>query len=1146
MLKLLHAEWPARYQRGRLALLVAAVIAGVLPSVSPLSVGAATTYQDCAATSPSPAGTAPCDFAGFEMDGNTAVDTTLPGGGAAIDWATTPFPYTRSDFNDLFSSTSDNGFVQGSDYLNQAGWVCDTHKSTPKVDLVDGSVAFGNITVGGQTHQIGYFKFTRVTGNGVAFVDFAFSKGTTSGPHASATCTGLPARQVGDVVVTFEFLNGGGVDVVDAATWNGAGFTSLPTGSLGTNFVAAFNTDGTFGEGALDMTGSGVGNFSCHQFGTVYMDSHASGASVQNEMKDYIVPTLPPLCQTATVATQSTPNSGTVALGTAASDSAVVTGVAGYSNPTGTVSFHLCGPAASGLANTASATTGCTGGTLISTTTTSTPGTNGLGAPTATYASGSFTNTIAPGLYCWRANYTAGNTTDYGNVATSETSETSECFTVVKASPDIVTTPSASTVLEGTPISDTARVGGVTPMYFNSLVPLGTVTFSLLGPFTSASQVSCGAGAPVVTVIGPQTASSAVFGGNGYGYADYQTGNVTAPAGDFWYAWKAVYSGNSLNNDATGDCTLEEVHVTAPLTTIKKQEKDLTTGGSFVDGPISANPGDTIEYQMVATNNGNGNATNVTIGDLVPTSHVTSVICLTPSCVYNAASGTITYNAGTVAPGASATLDFTITLDPVFPVGTTTIDNTATVITDQEPQRPSNQVVANVVAAPIQGLAKAERDVTTGGTFSAGPITANPGDVLEYQLVYSNTGNAAATGVTVSDSLPARTTFVSCTATCTHNATSVSWALGTVAPGTVTLTFQVQLDSLFPAGTTPVDNTAVSTSGQGGVNSNQVVANVNAAPVQALHKQERDVTAGGTFSNGPISANPGDTLEYQLAYSNTGNAAATSVVVSDALPGRTTFVSCSNACTHSATGVSWNLGSVNPGTVTRTFMVKLDATFPAGSTTVDNAAVSTSGQGNVNSNTVVANVTADPVTALAKAERDVTSGGTFSSGPITANPGDTLEYRLTYRNTGNAAATSVTVNDPLPGHTTFVSCTGGCTTTATSVSWSLGTVAPGSVAVTFQVKLDAVFAAGTTTVDNAAVAQAAQATVDSNTVVATVTVAPASGQLGVQITLPHAGANAGNGIGGSRLPITALAGLALLILAMSGALGAGLVLRRRS
>ncbi len=53
---------------------------------------------------------------------------------------------------------------------------------------------------------------------------------------------------------------------------------------------------------------------------------------------------------------------------------------------------------------------------------------------------------------------------------------------------------------------------------------------------------------------------------------------------------------------------------------------------------------------------------------------------------------------------------------------------------------------------------------------------------------------------------------------------------------------------------------------------------------------------------------------------------------------------------------------------------------------------------------------------------------------MTASPGDTLVYTLTYRNTGNGRATGVTVSDVVPAHTTFVSASGGWTLATDTVS----------------------------------------------------------------------------------------------------------------
>jgi uncharacterized repeat protein (TIGR01451 family) len=73
---------------------------------------------------------------------------------------------------------------------------------------------------------------------------------------------------------------------------------------------------------------------------------------------------------------------------------------------------------------------------------------------------------------------------------------------------------------------------------------------------------------------------------------------------------------------------------------------------------------------------------------------------------------------------------------------------------------------------------------------------------------------------------------------------------------------------------------------------------------------------------------------------------------------------------------------------------------------------------------------------------------------VTATPGEVLTYTITFSNTGTIDATNLVLSDPLPSGTTYVanSATMNGTFTSNTVTWSIGTVAPGSNGtVTFQV-----------------------------------------------------------------------------------------------
>jgi uncharacterized repeat protein (TIGR01451 family) len=87
------------------------------------------------------------------------------------------------------------------------------------------------------------------------------------------------------------------------------------------------------------------------------------------------------------------------------------------------------------------------------------------------------------------------------------------------------------------------------------------------------------------------------------------------------------------------------------------------------------------------------------------------------------------------------------------------------------------------------------------------------------------------------------------------------------------------------------------------------------------------------------------------------------------------------------------------------------------------------------------------------------------------DPGQTLTYTILVSNSGPADALAVTVADPLPTGTAFISCTvsqGSCANASGTVTASLGTVPDGgsatvTIAVTVQVSSGAI--ANTATVD---------------------------------------------------------------------------------
>lgn len=137
-------------------------------------------------------------------------------------------------------------------------------------------------------------------------------------------------------------------------------------------------------------------------------------------------------------------------------------------------------------------------------------------------------------------------------------------------------------------------------------------------------------------------------------------------------------------------------------------------------------------------------------------------------------------------------------------------------------------------------------------------------------------------------------------------------------------------------------------------------------------------------------------------------------------------------------------------------------------------------------------VTRAPQSEVHKAVRDTSDeGSTFtgveSPNTVNAQPSDTIEYQLTYHNHGDALASHITVTDPVPDNSTFVSCSDSCATAGSTpgdlITWTFGSVEPGGTrVVTFQVQLDESFPGGTTAINNQATAHEASVVKDQSNI----------------------------------------------------------------
>jgi uncharacterized repeat protein (TIGR01451 family) len=222
-------------------------------------------------------------------------------------------------------------------------------------------------------------------------------------------------------------------------------------------------------------------------------------------------------------------------------------------------------------------------------------------------------------------------------------------------------------------------------------------------------------------------------------------------------------------------------------------------------------------------------------------------------------------------------------------------------------------------------------DLAVTKTDSPDPLFA--GQQLTYTVRVTNNGPALATGATVTDTLPAGSTFVSASSTqgtCSGTAT-VTCGLGTIASGaTVTVTIKIKPNT---PGT--ITNTA-SVIGDGpdpnpGNNSSTATTRVNPAADLAVTK-----------TDSPDPVHIGQALTYTIKVTNNGPQTATGVTLSDTLPkgagfGSTTTSQGTCSFKPDKRMVTCNLGNLASGaTATVTIIVK-----PTSKGTITNTATVT-------------------------------------------------------------------------------------------------------------------------------------------------------------------------------------------------------------
>ncbi len=531
---------------------------------------------------------------------------------------------------------------------------------------------------------------------------------------------------------------------------------------------------------------------------------------------------------------------------------------------------------------------------------------------------------------------------------------------------------------------------------------------------------------------------------------------LTLAAGNvIWIRW------NDLNASGADDgLTVDDFSITPQGAGAPSADLVLTKSDSA--DPVNA--GAALDYMISITNNGPDPAATVTITDTVPAgvsitgfSSFPGWTCMAPGATYTC----------TIASMPVGTANFTLnTLVDAAVAAGTVLSNTASATSGTADPMPGNESDTETTTVSTSAdLAVSVADA---------PDAVNPGSALTYTISFSNAGPSESVGVTLSDTLPAGTSFASLVvpagwscmtpavgATGTVNCSALA-NVGVGVTGDAVFTLVVNVDAAAVPGSI-ISNTAAISS----MTSDPSNANDSATATTTVGAGSADLSVSKTATPEPVTA--GANLSYTITAANAGPSNATMAALNDTLPAGTSFVSLASpggwSCTTPAVGAAGTVDCGNPsmaiGSAVFTLVVNVDATVSGGTVIANTATVSsTSTDPNPGNESATANSTVSAPAAI--------TGTKSASGNLV--PGGSVTYTIVL---SNSAMTSQGDNpgdefvDVLPAGLTLVSATASSGTAVASigtnaVTWNGSIAGGGSVTITIDASIDANVSNGST------------------------------------------------------------------------------------
>jgi len=425
--------------------------------------------------------------------------------------------------------------------------------------------------------------------------------------------------------------------------------------------------------------------------------------------------------------------------------------------------------------------------------------------------------------------------------------------------------------------------------------------------------------------------------------------------------------------------------------------------GSALSLTMSASPNpvlvnSNVVFTMNVSNAGPSDAQGVVISQSLPPNF--SFVTTSNYPVQATANGTnITLSLGSLPVYGTATISEVTVC--TYPPGLAT--SVATVGSTGVNPNPNNSTAS---ASTLVVLPSADLAVS----MTAAPTSLLQGQLVTFTIIVTNNGPSVATGVVLTNLLPANANFVS--ATTSQGSISAGGALadlGTLPVGTNA----VITETVSPTTTGSFTDTAQV--GLGPLEIDPVLPN-NSASFTVTVGPSADLGVSATVT--PTTVVAGNDLTYVATVFNNGPSAATAVVFNQTIPGGTganaaTFVSSSQAGVTVTNGsITWSIGSLASGaSVGITNVLQSPVIQPGGRLIILSSTFSVYGQpgdANTNNNVVTVQSTAETptVTIVPVSATLASQSGSFINGAV--NPGETVGVLLYLQNAGNVSTTNLT------------------------------------------------------------------------------------------------------------------------------------------